>query len=63
MDGIPKFVNNGQISPDFYAVNTMQPPYQPSNNPPPPEGDPRYADPTKPNTLPPQHDEDHRRSA
>jgi len=56
MDGIPKFVNNGQITPgDFYAVNTMQPPYQPSNNPPPPEGDPRFADPTKPNTLPPQH--------
>ncbi len=47
MDGIPKFVNNGQITPDFYAVNTMQPPYQPSNNPPPPEGDPRYADPTQ----------------
>jgi acid phosphatase len=56
MDGVPKFVNNGQISPDFYAVNTMQPPYQPSNNPPPPEGDPRLADPSKPNTLPPQHD-------
>jgi acid phosphatase len=54
MDGIPKFVNNGQITPDFYAVNTMQPPYQPSNNPP-PKGDPRFADPSKPNTLPPQH--------
>ena len=56
MEGIPKFVNNGQISPDFYAINTMQPPYQPSNNPPVPDADPRYADPTKPNTLPPQHD-------
>ncbi len=56
MDGIPKFVNNGQITPDFYAINTMQPPYQPSSNKPAPEGDPRYADPTKPNTLPPQHD-------
>jgi len=56
MDGIPKFVNNGQITPDFYAINTMQPPYQPSNNPPPPEGDPRLADPSKPNTLPPQHE-------
>jgi len=56
MDGIPKFVNNGQITPgDFYAVNTMQPPYQPSNNPPAPEGDSRFADPSKPNTLPPQH--------
>ena len=57
LDGIPKFVNNGQITPDFYAINTMQPPYQPSNNKPPKEGDPRYADPEAPNTLPPQHDE------
>jgi phospholipase C len=56
MDGIPKFVNNGQISPDFYAINTMQPPYQPSNNPPAKDGDPRFADPAKPNTLPPQHE-------
>ena len=24
----------GFVSPDGYAVNTMQPPYQPSNNPP-----------------------------
>jgi acid phosphatase len=56
MDGIPKFVNNGTISPDFYAVNTMQPPYQPSSNKPAKEGDPRFADPDRPNTLPPQHD-------
>ena len=56
LDGIPKFVNNGQITPDFYAINTMQPPYQPSNNPPAKDGDPRFADPTKPNTLPPQHE-------
>ena len=41
MDGIPKFVNNGTISPDFYAINTMQPPYQPSKNKPAKEGDPR----------------------
>jgi phospholipase C len=56
LDGIPKFVNSGQISPDFYAVNTMQPPYQPSSNKPAPGGDPRFADPNAPNTLPPQHD-------
>ena len=56
LEGAPKFVNNGQISPDFYAVNTMQPPYQPSGNPPAKEGDPLFADPSKPNTLPPQHD-------
>lgn len=54
MEGIPKFVKNGQISPDFYAVNTMQPPYQPSNNKPAKEGDPRFADPSTPSTLPPQ---------
>lgn len=54
MEGIPKFVNNGQISPDFYAVNTMQPPYQPSNNKPAKDGDPRFADPNTPSTLPPQ---------
>ncbi len=56
LEGVPKFVNNGQITPDFYAINTMQPPYQPSNNKPAPEGDPRFADPGKPNTLPPQHE-------
>ena len=56
LEGPPKFVDNGQISPDFYAVNTMQPPYQPSNNPPAKEGDPLYADPSVPTTLPPQHD-------
>jgi phospholipase C len=56
MDGIPKFVNNGAITPDFYAVNTMQPPYQPSNNKPAEKADPRFADPEVPNTLPPQND-------
>jgi acid phosphatase len=56
VDGIPKFVKNGQISPDFYAVNTMQPPYQPSANKPAKEGDPRFADPETPSTLPPQNE-------
>jgi phospholipase C len=54
LDGIPKFVRDGTISPDFYAVNTMQPPYQPSSNKPAEGGDPRYADPDRPTTLPPQ---------
>jgi acid phosphatase len=62
LDGPPKFVRSGNITPanyfgdgKFYAVNTMQPPYQPSGNPPAP-GDSgyRYADPAKPTTLPPQ---------
>jgi acid phosphatase len=56
IEGVPKFVNDGKISPDFYAVNTMQPPYQPSSNKPAPDGDPRFTDPSLPNTLPPQHD-------
>ncbi|MBV8913920.1 MAG: acid phosphatase [Acetobacteraceae bacterium] len=54
LDGIPQFVSDGNLTPDFYAVNTMQPPYQPSNNPPAPGGDPAFADPSKPTTLPPQ---------
>jgi phospholipase C len=54
MGGIPKFVRDGNLTPDFYAVNTMQPPYQPSANNPAPEGNPALADPTKPTTLPPQ---------
>ncbi|HZT19906.1 MAG TPA: acid phosphatase [Dongiaceae bacterium] len=54
LDGIPKFVADGNLTPDFYAVNTMQPPYQPSANKPAKGGDPRYADPSLPTTLPPQ---------
>ena len=54
MDGIPKFANDGNLTPDFYAVNTMQPPYEPSANKPASEGDPAYADPAAPTTLPPQ---------
>ena len=42
MDGIPKFVSDGNLTPDFYAVNTMQPPYQPSHNEPAKGGDPAY---------------------
>ncbi len=54
IDGIPKFANDGTITPDFFAINTMQPPYQPSGNAPAASGDPAYADPHKPTTLPPQ---------
>ena len=54
MDGIPKFVRDGALTPDFYGVNTMQPPYQPSSNKPAKGGDPRYADPSAPNTMVPQ---------
>lgn len=55
LQGIPKFVNDGNLTPDFYAVNTMQPPYQPSSNRPPKGGDSRFADPDLPTTLPPQN--------
>jgi acid phosphatase len=54
LDGIPKFVKDGNLTPDFYTINTMQPPYQPSSNKPAPGGDPAFADPAKPTTLPPQ---------
>jgi phospholipase C len=54
MNGIPKYVNDGAITPDFFAVNTMQPPYQPSSNPPAAGGDPALADPAAKTTLPPQ---------
>jgi phospholipase C len=54
LKGPPKFVNSGNLTPDFYAVNTMQPAYQPSENKPAPGGDRAYADPAAPTTLPPQ---------
>jgi len=57
LDGPPKFVNDGNLTPDFYAVNTMQPPYQPSANKPAPDGNPAFADPAKATTLPPQSEQ------
>jgi phospholipase C len=56
LEGVPKFLHDGAITPDFYAVNTMQPPYQPSHNKPAHGGDPAYANPDAPTTLPPQHE-------
>ncbi|TDR30193.1 acid phosphatase [Hydromonas duriensis] len=53
MDGAPKFVNNGAITPDGFAVNTSQPSYQPSEVPPAVDGNPLLADSAK-NPLPPQ---------
>jgi len=54
LEGIPKFANDGNLTPDFYVVNTMQPPYQPSANKPAAGGDPAYADPKVATTMPPQ---------
>lgn len=54
LEGKPKFVNAGAITPDGYAVNTMAPPYQPSWVRPAPGGDASMADPNDPSVLPPQ---------
>jgi phospholipase C len=57
IDGPPKFVRDGSITPDFFAINTMQPPYMPSANKPAAGADPALANPAAPNTLPPQHEQ------
>ncbi len=62
LDGPPKYVKSGNLAPAgyfgdglSYAVNTMQPPYQPSGNAPAAGDDAgQYADPRRPTTLPPQ---------
>ena len=52
LDGPPKWVNDGTVTPDGYSINTMQPPYQPSGLPP-AANDPTLADPNA-GALPPQ---------
>ncbi len=63
MDGPPVYVKSGNITPanyfgdsKFYAVNTMQPPYQPSGNPPVDVNgnDALFTNPASPTTLPAQ---------
>lgn len=54
LEGKPKFVNAGAITPDGYAVNTMAPPYQPSWVRAAPGGDAQAAGPNDPSVLPPQ---------
>lgn len=63
LSGAPVFVADGSVTPrladgNHYAVNTTQPPYQPSHTPPPLGGDPRITDPNggsiKLVPLPPQ---------
>ncbi|KHA76411.1 acid phosphatase [Janthinobacterium lividum] len=60
LNGAPAYANDGALTPAdstgmFYAVNTMQPPFQPSSNAP-ASGDSSklYADTGKATTLPPQ---------
>jgi len=62
LDGPPKYVKSGNLAPanyfgdgKYHAVNTMQPPYQPSGNAPAADDTTGlYADPHKATTLPPQ---------
>jgi len=56
LDGKPKFVRSDDLTPDFYAINTMAPPYQPSFVKPAKDGDPRFADPANSKRLPPQQE-------
>ena len=57
--GAPRYQRDGALTPKdaagmSYSVNTMQPFYQPSGNAPAAGADPRFSDPAKPTTLPPQ---------
>ena len=62
LDGPPTFVKSGNLAPadyfpdgKFHAVNTMQPPYQPSGNAPARDDESAlHADPNNATTLPPQ---------
>jgi acid phosphatase len=54
LDGKPVYVQDGAITPDGFAVNTMAPPYQPTWVRPAPGGDPALGDPSDPSLLPPQ---------
>jgi acid phosphatase len=54
LDGKPKYVNDGAITPDGYIVNTMAPPYQPSWIKPAPGGDQDLANPDEAYYQPPQ---------
>jgi acid phosphatase len=53
MEGKAKFFSRSTLTPDFWAVNTMGPPYSPGYSKDP--EDPTRANPGGANTLPPQH--------
>jgi phospholipase C len=50
----PVLLMDGAVTPDGFAVNTVQPPYQPSAIAPAAQGDAALADPDNPRRLPPQ---------
>src|SRR5699024_2937028 len=52
MDGAPKFASHASLTPDFHAVNTFGPPYQPSWSTDPDH--PQLADLSSSSILPPQ---------
>ena len=52
LDGPVRYERDGALTPDGFAVNTVQPPYQPSGISPASGGDPRMADPAR-HPLPP----------
>ncbi len=54
LTGKPVYVADQPLTPDGYAVNTLQPPYQPSGIPPASGGNSQLADVAK-NPLPPQN--------
>jgi acid phosphatase len=49
--GPPSYILDGRQTPDHYAVNTSQPAFQPSGNPPAAGGDTRYANADAASTL------------
>ncbi len=52
LEGAPRWEGDGMLTPDGFAINTLQPPYQPSGIAPSKGGDERLADRSK-NPLPP----------
>jgi len=54
LGGPIQWESDGALTPDGYAINTMQPPYQPSGIAPAAGGDPLLADPSTRRSLPPQ---------
>ena len=54
LGGPVQWESDGAVTPDGYAINTVQPPYQPSGIAPAAGGDPQLADPSSARSLPPQ---------
>jgi acid phosphatase len=57
LGGPVQWESDGAVTPDGYAINTLQPPYQPSGIAPAAGGDPQLADPASGRFLPPQDEQ------